>query len=483
MSVMVREFFKLFNVFIQCTYYLHMYSIFKFQIVDLLQDHASNYKESPMSILIDEWSTMGKKRRPYIGDLLRICLQTGELSAASYIYKDILGMNEIGAADVEHLLESMQDNVWGLGPNNEGLQHDDDVDYSGQEENLETKIKVQEERDIPALSNTDEVSDDSLPLHQDNPFPAGPLRVNHIPFSYLIRISKNFTTLIGRGGFSEVYLGITEKSSMKIAIKKLKFDETKPELYKVNEQMMNNEIDQRPILKHPNIIDLLGYSNDHGIENACLLYPFMEGGTLRSKLEPCNQPKFLDAQHRIDILKGVAKGINHIHTIRQDKKIVHLDIKSTNILLKEIHDGENGSMRYEPKIIDFGIIRLVGDVDRTTSQTNCPKGTMCYMPPEGARGAISTKWDVWSYGVVMLEVITSLPPIDSSREFNHSIIDYYEEVIEDDIEDGLKLLEGSGVSWDAQVGIKLFHIVNKCHKPEKRSRADMAEVLSDLEQL
>ena len=162
MSVMVREFFKLFNVFIQCTYYLHMYSIFKFQIVDLLQDHASNYKESPMSILIDEWSTMGKKRRPYIGDLLRICLQTGELSAASYIYKDILGMNEIGTSDVEHLLESMQDNVWGLGPNNEGLQHDDDVDYSGQEENLETKIKVQEERDIPALSNTDEESDDSL---------------------------------------------------------------------------------------------------------------------------------------------------------------------------------------------------------------------------------------------------------------------------------------------------------------------------------
>ena len=448
--------------------------------VDLLQAHASNNRESPLSILIDEWSTMGKKRRPHIGDLLRICLQTGEISAASYIYKDILGMNEIGATDVEHMLESMQEDVWGLGPNNEGLLHDDDVDYSHQEDELETNILRQRQDEIVFSNNTDESDDDSLPLRQDNPFPAeNALRVNHIPFSYLTRISKNFDTLIGKGGFSEVYLGITEKSGMKIAIKKLKFDETKPELHKVNEQMMNNEIDQMPILKHPNIIDLLGYSNDQGINNACLLYPFMDGGTLRSKLEQSsNQPKFLDAQHRIDILKGVARGINHIHTIRRDKKIVHLDIKSTNILLKETRDEDGASMRYEPKIIDFGIIRLVGDLDRTTSVTNCPKGTMCYMPPEGARGSISTKWDVWSYGVVMLEVITNLPPIIS----NQSIIDYYEDVIENDIEDGSKLLEESGVGWDAQIGIKLFHIVNKCHK-EKRARAEMAEVLNDLEQL
>merc|ERR1712107_489422 len=219
-----------------------------------------------MSILIDEWSTMGRMRRPHISDLLRLCLSCGEISAASYIYKEILSQDEIGPEQVNQVLDDLPSNIWGLGKNNERLVHEDEFDYSSYEDDLVSKMDEQSQQiEIHDDSESSEMSINTDVLHGRGPIPPKNLiKVNHIPYNHLAKISNNFQTLIG-SRFSEVYLGITEKSGHKIAIKKLKFDESRANICMANEQMMNNEIEQLPLLKHPNIIDLLGYSNNQGI--------------------------------------------------------------------------------------------------------------------------------------------------------------------------------------------------------------------------
>ena len=88
-------------------------------------------------------------------------------------------------------------------------------------------------------------------------------------------------------------------------------------------------------LKHPNIIDLYGYSNDSPT-TPCLIYPFMENGSLDRRLLSYkeNDDKHLTAKQRLDIALGVSKGITHIHRLQEGPKtLIHRDIKSSNILL------------------------------------------------------------------------------------------------------------------------------------------------------
>ena len=104
-------------------------------------------------------------------------------------------------------------------------------------------------------------------------------------------------------------------------------------------QQLNYEVDQLPRLRHPNIIEILGYSNDHP-EEACLLYPLMTGGTLEKRLRPraatagaMPTAQQLRAVQRTAIALGVAEGLNFLHT--QPKCLIHRDIKSSNILLDQ----------------------------------------------------------------------------------------------------------------------------------------------------
>ena len=90
-------------------------------------------------------------------------------------------------------------------------------------------------------------------------------------------------------------------------------------------------------LKHPNIIDLYGYSNDSPT-TPCLIYPFMANGSLDRRLLTYKDydDKHLTAKQRLDIALGVSKGICHIHCLQEgDKMLIHRDIKTSNILLDQ----------------------------------------------------------------------------------------------------------------------------------------------------
>ena len=103
---------------------------------------------------------------------------------------------------------------------------------------------------------------------------------------------------------------------------------------------------------------------------------------------------------------GIAQGLNFLHTL-QPKPLVHRDVKPANILL------DKGNI---PKLADFGLLRkgVSGEGDTNTETMNVA-GTNVYMAPESMRGDVSAKMDVWSFGVVLLEILTNIAVFDKDR--------------------------------------------------------------------
>ncbi len=364
---------------------------FSSEDISLVENAARNQNVTPAEILIEEWGTMGKVR-PTMKDLKDLCIVAGAISAASYINHEILGgdlitpdTNGIAAAIGSVSLADRPDD------------NDDDGEAEA-EVNVDT-FDTLIEGELVTMDNSDFLD---IPVS-----PANDLRAHQVPLRYLRAISNNFeeSRVIGKGGFATVYLGITNRSNVKIAIKKLKMGTTN-NAREMMEQQLNYEIDQLPRLKHPNIIDFLGYSNDV-VEHSCLLYPYMANGPLDKMIHgPKTKEEALTAAQRVAILRGVAQGLDHLHT--RSKVLVHRDIKPSNILLDD---------NYVPKIADFGLLRYgVSGQGESMTFTQAVKGTGPYMPHEGHSGDISAKWDVWSYGVVAIETMSSLLILDPSRD-------------------------------------------------------------------
>ena len=91
--------------------------------IEIIETAAAKTNDPPMAMFIDEWSTMGKIRRPNVRDLLKICLDVEEISAASYIYEEIMKKGPILPKDVDKVKETLKDDIWGIGDNNEGFVH------------------------------------------------------------------------------------------------------------------------------------------------------------------------------------------------------------------------------------------------------------------------------------------------------------------------------------------------------------------------
>ena len=311
-------------------------------------------------MLIDEWGTMGRKR-PTLNDLKELCVKAGAMSGASYISHEILG----GCA---------------IGPNLNGDSLSlATMTLNAMEANVDQFDELLES-ELLTIDNSDFINSPILP--------ANDLKAHQVPFRYLCKISDNFNDnrIVGRGGFANVYMGITERSNVKIAIKKLKSGVTEEEIAMMSQQL-NYEVDQLPRLKHPNIIDLLGFSNDVPLYS-CLLYPYMPNGTLESKLAAVRSGvQELATADRLMILKGIAEGINRLHT-NETKVMIHRDIKPSNILLDD---------DLTPKIADFGLLRYgVSGQGESISYTQCAKGTPVYMAPEAAGNEQTLGQCVWS---------------------------------------------------------------------------------------
>ncbi|XP_062087467.1 cysteine-rich receptor-like protein kinase 26 [Humulus lupulus] len=193
---------------------------------------------------------------------------------------------------------------------------------------------------------------------------------------------------LGEGGFGAVYRGRLPNGE-DIAVKRLSTDSGQGELEFKNEVLLLAK------LQHRNLVKLRGFCLE-GSERL-LLYEFVPNGSLdRFIFDPIKRANF-DWDSRYKIIQGIARGLLYLHEDSR-LRIIHRDLKASNILLNE---------EMNPKISDFGMARLFVLEDQTQDNTRRVVGTYGYMAPEYAkRGRISFKSDVFSFGVLLLEILS-----------------------------------------------------------------------------
>ncbi|XP_021829962.1 G-type lectin S-receptor-like serine/threonine-protein kinase At4g03230 [Prunus avium] len=192
---------------------------------------------------------------------------------------------------------------------------------------------------------------------------------------------------LGQGGYGPVYKG-KFLGGREIAVKRLS------RVSGQGLQEFKNEVVLIAKLQHRNLVRLKGYCMKG--EEKILLYEYMPNKSLDFFIFDRTQKMFLNWEMRFNIILGITRGLLYLH---QDSRlrIIHRDLKTSNILLDE---------EMNPKISDFGLARIVGSKE-IESNTNTVVGTYGYMSPEYALdGTFSVKSDVFSFGVVVLEIIS-----------------------------------------------------------------------------
>ncbi|KAL1551662.1 receptor-like serine/threonine-protein kinase ALE2 isoform X2 [Salvia divinorum] len=213
------------------------------------------------------------------------------------------------------------------------------------------------------------------------------------------RATGNFDSsrIVGEGGFGLVYGG-TLDDGRKVAVKVLKRDDQQ------GGREFLAEVEMLGRLHHRNLVKLIGICPDE--HSRCLVYELVPNGSVESHLHGVDKEIApLDWSARMKIALGSARGLAYLHE-DSSPRVIHRDFKSSNILLE--HD-------YTPKVSDFGLARAAMDEAHKHVSTHV-MGTFGYLAPEYAMtGHLLVKSDVYSYGVVLLELLTGRKPVDLSQ--------------------------------------------------------------------
>ncbi|CAI0390001.1 unnamed protein product [Linum tenue] len=231
------------------------------------------------------------------------------------------------------------------------------------------------------------------------PSPGLSLGFSKSMFTYeeLARATDGFSeaNLLGQGGFGYVHRGVLPNGK-EVAIKQLKAGSGQ------GEREFQAEVEIISRVHHKHLVSLVGYCIT-GSERL-LVYEFVQNDTLEFHLHAKGRPT-MEWSNRLKIALGSAKGLAYLHEDCHPK-IIHRDIKAANILL---------DFKFEAKVADFGLAKITSDVN--THVSTRVMGTFGYMAPEYASsGKLSDKSDVFSFGIMLLELITGRRPVDTHNE-------------------------------------------------------------------
>ncbi|KAM0888904.1 hypothetical protein ACQ4PT_028053 [Festuca glaucescens] len=281
--------------------------------------------------------------------------------------------------------------------------------------------------------------------------------------------TNNFSELsvLGKGGFSKVYIGVLPgPDSKKVAVKRL-FEVESPE----GDMAFLREVELISIAVHKNILRLIGFCTTP--TERLLVYPFMENLSVASRLRDIElKEQTLDWPTRMRIALGAARGLEYLHE-HCNPKIIHRDVKAANVLL----DG-----KFEAVIGDFGLAKMM-DMGRNTVTTGV-RGTMGHIAPEYFKtGRPSVKTDIFGYGVMLLEIVTGERAI---------FPDFMEGAGEVMLIDQVKLMMQEGrleeiidrnidCAYDSQELVKIIQVALLCTHINPGQRPAMSEVVHMLE--
>nr|DAD37556.1 TPA_asm: hypothetical protein HUJ06_008197 [Nelumbo nucifera] len=287
--------------------------------------------------------------------------------------------------------------------------------------------------------------------HED--FPSIPLNTIRVATDNFSNINK-----LGEGGFGPVYKGVLGDGK-EIAVKRLSRNSGQ------GLEEFKTEVTLIAKLQHKNLVRLLGYCIN--VEEKLLVYEYMPNASLDNFLFDPTRGEQLDWKSRLHIICGVARGLLYLHEDSR-LKIIHRDLKASNVLL----DHE-----MNPKISDFGMARIFGG-NQNQANTNRVVGTYGYMAPEYAmEGLFSTKSDVFSFGVLLLEIVSGKRNSGFHlSEHGLSLLAYAWRLWCDD--KGLELmdplLEKSCVTTEVH---KCIHIGLSCVQEDAADRPSMSSVV------
>lgn len=217
-------------------------------------------------------------------------------------------------------------------------------------------------------------------------------------FTYeeLVEVTNGFSeqNLLGEGGFGCVYKGRLP-DGREVAVKQLNIGGSQ------GEREFRAEVEIIGRIHHRHLVSLVGYCiSEH---QRLLVYDYVPNNTLHYHLHGKGRP-VLDWVTRLKVAAGASRGIAYLHEDCHPR-IIHRDIKSSNILLDN---------NFEAQVSDFGLAKLA--LDSFTHVTTRVMGTFGYLAPEYASsGKLTDKSDVYSFGVVLLELITGRKPVDTSQ--------------------------------------------------------------------
>lgn len=260
-------------------------------------------------------------------------------------------------------------------------------------------------KDLGKKKEPNEADSSLNPLDMKREISEGGAETNQInaqtfTFQELAAATHNFKSdsFIGEGGFGKVYKGRLERTGQNVAIKQL----DRNGLQGIREFVV--EVLTLSLADHPNLVKLIGYCAEG--EERMLVYEYMPLGSLEDHLHDRSpHRKKLDWNTRMTIAAGAARGLEYLHD-KMKPPVIYRDLKCSNILL-----GEN----YHPKLSDFGLAK-VGPVGDKTHVSTRVMGTYGYCAPDYAMtGQLTFKSDIYSFGVVLLEIITGRKAIDNSR--------------------------------------------------------------------